>query len=145
MGVDRPAVPRYEWADYRYHPVDEDWQRQACELLGIQFVCPFQWQDGGPHVVLTRPDMRSLRSIGGDGNCLFRALCYIISGSEDQHRELRSAIIAHLMTIPDLVSGIGSDGNRNYLVTYDDGYSSVYDYLARSDMADTGVWGGDFG
>jgi len=72
--------------------VDEEWQRQACELLGIRFVCPFQRQDGGSHVVLTRPDLRSLRSIGGDGNCLFRALCYIISGSEDQHYQVRSAI-----------------------------------------------------
>ena len=78
------------------------WQRQACEFLGIHFVRPFQCQDGGPHVVLTKPDLRSLRSIGGDGNCLFRALCYIISGSQDQH----------MLTIPDLLSGTGPDGNR---------------------------------
>ena len=88
--------------------------------------------------------MHSLRSIGGDGNCLFRALCYIISGSEAKHGELRSAIVAHMRSIPYLVSGTGPDGNRNYLVTYDHGYHSVDDYLARSDMAVNGVWGGDF-
>jgi len=49
-----------------------------------------------------------------------------------------------LRTIPSLVSGIGPDGNRNYLVTYDDGYSSVEDYLVKSRMAENGVWGGDF-
>ena len=76
VGVHRPTAPRYEWLDYRYYPVDEAWQRQACELLGIRFVRPFQRQDGGSDMILTRPDMRSLRSIGGDGNCLFRALCY---------------------------------------------------------------------
>ena len=144
VGVERPSAPQYEWTNYRYYPVDVEWQRQACELLGIRFVRPFQRQDGGPHVILTRPDLRSLRSIGGDGNCLFRALCYIISGSEDQHEDLRSAIVAHMLSIPELVSGTGPDGNRNYLVTYDDGYSSVEDYLARSDMAESGVWGGDF-
>lgn len=95
-------------------------------------------------MILTRPDMRSLRSIGGDGNCLFRALCYIISGSEAQHQELRRAIVAHMRTIPFLVSGTGPDGGRNYLVTYNDGYSSVEDYLARSRMAENGVWGTDF-
>ena len=95
-------------------------------------------------MILTRPDMHSLRSIGGDSNCLFMALCYIISGSQDQHEELRTAIVAHMLTIPDLVSGTGPDGNRNYLVTYDDSYSSVEDYLAQSDMANNGVWGGDF-
>ena len=139
VGVHRPAAPRYEWSDYRYYPVDEAWQRQACELLGIRFVRPFQRQEGGSDMILTRPDMRSLRSIGGNGNCLFRALCYIISGSEAQHGELRSAIVAHMRSIPFLVSGTGPDGNRNYLVTYDHGYHSVDDYLARSDMAENGV------
>ena len=119
--------------------MDEAWQRQACELLGIRFIRPFQRQESGSDMILTRPDMRSLRSIGGDGNCLFRALCYIISGSEAQHEELRSAIVAHMRSIPFLVSGTGPDGNRNYLVTYDHGYHCVDDYLARSDMAENGV------
>ena len=93
----------------KLQPVDVEWHRQACELLGIRFVRPFWHQDGGPHVILTRPDLRSLRSIGGDGNCLFRALCYIISGSEDQHKELRYAIVVHMLTIPDLVSGMATE------------------------------------
>ena len=46
--------------------------------------------------------------------------------------------------LSDLVSEIGPDGNRNYSVTYDDGYSSVEDYLARTHMADNTTWGGDF-
>ena len=36
--VHRPTAPRYEWSDYRYYPVDEAWQQQACQLLGIRFV-----------------------------------------------------------------------------------------------------------
>ena len=68
-------------------------------------------------------------------------MCYIISGSEDQHFEIHSTIVAHMRSIPELVSGIGPDGGRNYLVTYDDGYSSVEDYLARSYMAENGIWG----
>ena len=55
------------------------------------------------HIILTRPHLRSLRFIGGYGNCLFRALCYIISGFEDQHEDLRSAIVAHMLSIPELV------------------------------------------
>ena len=77
-----------------------------------------------------------MKSIGGDGNCLFRTLCYVISDSQDQHEAIQSAIVAHMLSIPELVSGTGPDGNRNYLVTYDDGYSSVVYYLARSDMAE---------
>ena len=99
VAVDRPIVPRYEWRNYRYYLVNEEWQRRTCELLGIRFVRPFQWQDGGPDVILTRPDLRSLRSIGGDGNCMFRSLSYVILGSEEHHFEIRLAIVAHMLTI----------------------------------------------
>ena len=54
----------------------EEWQRHACQLLGIQFMRPFQRQDGGPHVILTRPDLHSLRFIGGERYCMFRSLTY---------------------------------------------------------------------
>ena len=30
--------------------------------------------------------------IGTDGNCFFRAICYILSGSEDRHYEVRQNI-----------------------------------------------------
>ena len=36
-------------------------------------------------------------------NCLFRSLCYIITGSQAQHFELRTAIVAHMLSIPDLL------------------------------------------
>ena len=75
---------------------------------------------------------------------MFRSLSYVISGSEEQHFEIRLAIVAHMLTIPHLVSGIGPDGNRNYLVTYNGGYRSVEDYLVRSRMAEDGTCGSDF-
>ena len=90
-------------------------------------------------MILTRPDLRSLRSIGGDGHCMFCSLSYVISGSEEHHFEIRLAIVAHMLTIPHLVSGIGPDSNRNYLVTYDAGYRSVEDYLVRSRMGEDGT------
>ena len=78
--VERPTAPRTEWRDYRYYPVDVDWQRQKCTQLGLSFVGPFRRQDGGSDVILTRPDLRSLKRISGDGNCLFRAMSYVITG-----------------------------------------------------------------
>ena len=54
---------------------------------------------------------------------------------------ITKATVAHMRAIPFLVSGTGPDGGRNYLVTYNDGYSSVKDYLH---MAENGVWGTDF-
>ena len=82
-----------EWPEYRYYPVDEEWQHNACNQLGLSFVRPFTCVPGGPDVVLTRPDDMSLKKIVGDGNCLFRSLCYITTGSQTQHFELRTAIV----------------------------------------------------
>ena len=64
------AVARTEWLDYRYYLVDEHWQRQACTLLGLRFIRPFQHMSGGPDVILSRPDDTSLRNVRADGNCL---------------------------------------------------------------------------
>ena len=69
--VHRPTVSRTEWPEYRYYPIDEEWQRQTCRTLGLQFVQQFLRQNGGPDVILTKPDLRSIRKIGKDGNCLF--------------------------------------------------------------------------
>ena len=54
MAVEIPAAPQHEWLDHRYYPVDQAQQRQACELLGIWFVHPFQRQDGGLDIISTR-------------------------------------------------------------------------------------------
>jgi len=88
--------------------------------------------------------MRSIKKIGGDGNCLFRAMSYIITGSEDQHFVIRSAITTHMLTIPHLLNGLGADGRENYLEHYNGGYASVEDYLEQTQMAINGTWGTDF-
>ena len=33
--VECPLVLQTEWTDYRYFPIDEEWQRQACRLLNL--------------------------------------------------------------------------------------------------------------
>ena len=138
-GFDMPVV-RTEWPEYRYYPVDNEWQHNACRQLGLTFVRPFTCVPGGPDVVLRRPVTTSLKKIEGDGNCLFRSLCYIITGSQAQHYELRCAIVAHMLSIPHLLCGLGSDGHRNYLYGY---YDNVESYLSLTNMAINGTWGTD--
>ena len=71
-------------------------------------------------------------------------MSFIITGSESQHYELRSSIIAHMFNIPELLTGRGAEGHRNYLTYYHGGYHSVEDYLTRTSMAEEGTWGTDF-
>ena len=97
--VDKPSMAITEWRDYRYHPVDVDWQRQKSSQLGLRFIRPFLRQDSDSDMILSQPDLRSLKRISGDGNVLFRAMSYIITGSEDQHFEIRSTITTYMLSI----------------------------------------------
>ena len=57
--------------------------------MGLQFHAKTRIRVGGPNISLTRPDMRTVKRIEGDGNCLFRAFSYLITGSESQHMAVR--------------------------------------------------------
>ena len=74
--------------------MSEKWQRRVCHELGLRFVCANACDEGGPNVKLGHPTFG--HRIIGDGNCLFRAFSYIITGAEDQHIELRCRIVEHL-------------------------------------------------
>ena len=43
--------------EYRYYPVDEEWQRQACALMNVRFICPFERDSGDPEQILTLPNL----------------------------------------------------------------------------------------
>ena len=75
---------------YRYNPVSEAWQHRVCQHLGLHFVCANKCTPGGPNIRLRHP--MSLHKARGDGNCLFHALCYVIT----QHFKLRSLTVEHL-------------------------------------------------
>ena len=53
---------------FMFNCVDEEWQHNACAIMGLEFVAGNGLNHGGPHVVLKQP--RTVKSILGDGNCL---------------------------------------------------------------------------
>ena len=80
-----PSGQHSEWPDMRFHPVNSQCQQELCQRLGVQYHRPNRFGSGGPHCVLTRPNLGTVRHILGDGNCLFRALSYVVIGSENDH------------------------------------------------------------
>ena len=116
---------------FKFHPVDEQWQRNMCAQTGLQFYAITRIRAGGPNVSLTRPDMRTVKRIQGDGNCLFRAFSYIITGSESQHMSVRQAILDHMISIAHFMD--------RHIV----GYSSIQDYIADKKMDQEFTWGTD--
>ena len=65
---------------FKYHHVVADWQR-TCRSLGLGYCGSIAL--GGSDICLTSP--LTLRPITGDGNCLFRAFSFIITGEVEQH------------------------------------------------------------
>ena len=114
---------------FKFNSVDSVWQQNACQQLCLQYHAPTRVRPGGPTVPLARPDMRTVRRIQGDGNCLFRAFSYIITGSEDQHMAVRHAILQHMINIAHFLLG-------HHLV----GHTSIQSYIAGSGIA---AWGTD--
>ena len=110
---------------YKYHPVDNQWQRMTCENMGLIYIQSNDITPGGLHVSLTVP--ASIRSIRGDGNCFFRSLSYIITGSEEQHESVRLAIVRHMRAFGHLLH-LHHD-NR-----------SIDEYIQISKMDESSTW-----
>ena len=119
---------------YRYHSVDEPWQRTACQTLCLTFHKANGVSPGRRDMPLTRPDKRRVIRIQGDGNCMFRALSYVVAGTEDHHSSIRAVIIQHM-------KNLGSSILQH--ITAHRAYHSVDEYVEQTGMDKDGTWGTD--
>ena len=101
-GNDYNPSDEHVWP-FKFYSVDEQWQHNACTTLGVQFV---RLRPGGPNVDLRPPN--HIKRIRGDGNCLFRSFSYIITGSEEQHMAVSTAILNHKIDIAHFLLGTSS-------------------------------------
>ena len=73
-----------------YLPACDEWQKSLCQLLGMIFV-----RRNITHILqpikfsISYQPAATVR-IRGDDNCFFRALAFVITGSQDEHQELRA-------------------------------------------------------
>ena len=67
--------------------------------------------------------MCTVKHITGDGNCLFHSFAYIMTGSEDQHMAVRTAILQHMIDVGHFILG-------HHVLNY----SSIQDYIADTNM-----------
>uniref|UniRef100_A0A1X7UDI8 OTU domain-containing protein n=1 Tax=Amphimedon queenslandica TaxID=400682 RepID=A0A1X7UDI8_AMPQE len=83
-----PDISRRRQWGYVYYPGNEEFQRRWCEILNLKFVTAARILPGSPTTPLSdeRVPYKTL-DVPGDGNCLFYALSYLITGSISQHYE----------------------------------------------------------
>ena len=94
-GEDPPTqknIPRRQ--EYVFYPPDELHQRRWYDVLNLRFVAPVAYGPGSPSTYLTVPN-RTV-NVPGDGNCLFSALSYIVTGSIRQHAQMRAVIVRNM-------------------------------------------------
>ena len=107
-----------------FFPFGEKSQLSMCSALKLPLVIKHSEK---PFKQLGQPS--KLFHISGDGNCLFRAFSYIITGRQIYHATLRERIVEHMKHITE------------FLVPHIN--TSLDCYLAKTKMATSGVWGTD--
>ena len=116
---------------HHFYPVNENWQKTACARLGVQFRTWNRMPSGSPDMELTDPNPWRVRRIVGDGNCLFRCFSFLVTGCEEQHMEIRDAILCHMIKIAHLLLGHHMH------------YFNIYEYIERTKMYLNSSWGTD--
>ena len=111
-----PSIP-----DIVFQTLSSTWQMCLCSLLGLQIVCNL-YSDLSLARQISAFHPPTAQPVIGDGNCLFRAICYPLTGSEDMHLHLRGLIC-------DVI-----EQNSHFL-------SVPQDYIQTSNMRISGVWG----
>ena len=102
---DAPSGQFSVWPSFRIYLVNSQWQRRLCQKLGMYYQRANRFGRGDPNCVLSLPNLKTVRCIVGDGNCLFRALFYVFTGSEEKHMAVRTAIVDHMVNIVHLLLG----------------------------------------
>ena len=138
---------------FKYNPVDVEWQLRVCRLLGLGFCGPNRITPGSQNAPLANPV--GFKNIRGDGNCMFRSLSFIITGSEDQHMHVRRAIIRHMRDIGNVLwesqispllnnlRSIGEVSVGNNQSPNADHMAGINQYIAATRMDHDKTWGSE--
>ena len=138
---------------FKYNPVDVEWQLRVCRLLGLGFCGPNRITPGSPNAPLANPV--GFKNIRGDGNCMFRSLSFIITGSEDQHMHVRRDIIRHMRDIGNVLwesqispllnnlRSIGEVSVGNNQSPNSDHMAGINQYIAATRMDHDKTWGSE--
>ena len=77
---------------FQYHPVDTVWQRRICEVFGWPYIRPSVPSIWPLPVEIDQFQAPIVKKIGADGNCYYRAISYVVTGSENSHKQVKRSI-----------------------------------------------------
>ncbi|XP_071963919.1 uncharacterized protein [Antedon mediterranea] len=113
--------------NFKFVPILEAQRKSMCHKVGIN--CEHTGRNCGINRTSHIGHPCQIKNITGDGNCFYRAISYIISGTENNHLILRKAIGNHLLETDDLFSS-----------TLSVEYRTVMEYVIKKRVMDNGTW-----
>lgn len=111
-----------------FQPVDEVWQSEKCKEFQLEFRKPFPSTLRG--VALGNP--ADFLHVEGDGNCWFRCLSLVLTGSQDDYKQIRNAIVKFMVSEP-----------ASTLLKTHHKFATTEEYVRKSKMLEDTIWATD--
>ena len=121
-------VHQEEISTIDYLPVCGNWQKDRCEAFGLELHRANTKHGNDPLSININPASSSTVRIVGDGNCFFRTLSHIATGSQENYPELR-LMLTSFMRVNDYLLKSVLDRNE-----------SISAYPERTGMENQRVW-----
>ena len=113
-----------------YPPVSTDWQQEKCRLLGLSYIHGNNIKSKDPvRIGVSQSPLATFR-IKGDGNCFFRSLAQVLTGSQDDHEEVRLLVTSYM----------AYNSMIHELACFLDPNETMDKYLKRMRMQSMKVW-----
>ncbi|XP_026187397.1 uncharacterized protein LOC113145179 [Mastacembelus armatus] len=109
-----------------FNPLSESVSQTLCKQLNVEFE-KFNLKVPSGSCLLGVPCVKE--KIVADGNCFFRAISQAVSGTQKNHRKIRLAIVKEL-----------EKNAPQYQSLLREGYSSMSEYINKSNMRRVNTW-----
>ena len=120
-------------------PINKDSQRILASLLNLPVIKEHENIQSKP---IDSPS--TSYKVQGDGNCLFRALSYVVTGRQMYHGIIRQKIVQHMSTIEYLLIPQMNNSFKEYLnhtkMSYHGTWGSDVELIAASHLFETDIF-----
>ena len=125
----------------RIYPSRCNMAKSKCKLLQLTFVSGIIFENQSSE---KRADLRQLvpskeRRISPDGNCLFRSLSFVLTGTDRFHKDIRDFLVENMKSA--YRETCTNYCHSHYELLPENRCHSMEDYLAKSRMESSGSWG----
>ena len=90
-----------EHQSFAFHPLTFEYQKTVARKINLPVMHVHQFYPG-----TTLDEPTQIQNIRGDGNCFFRCISYLLSGSEEFHQTVRNAVVNHMVSLGSQMSRI---------------------------------------